>query len=73
MTHYRDSKTRAGRIVLVHGKCSAQIRRAGESERYGSGEERETGGQGEQRAERIFSLSGQTTGAYNMHPAVPVT
>ncbi|XP_011051217.1 PREDICTED: uncharacterized protein LOC105144181 isoform X2 [Acromyrmex echinatior] len=30
MTHYRDSKTHAGHIVLVLGKCSAQMRCANE-------------------------------------------
>lgn len=47
------------------------MRRANESERYGSGGERERGGREGQRAERIFSLLGQATGAYNMHPAAP--
>lgn len=73
MTHYRDSKTRAGRIVLVLGKCCAQMRRANESERYGNGEEREKGKRktaGRGNEPREFFLLGQATGAYNMHPAV---
>jgi len=53
MTHYRDSKTRAGRIVLVLGKCSAQMRRANESERYGNGGER---GRREASWDNFFSL-----------------
>jgi len=66
MTHYRDSKTRAGRIVLVLGKCSAQMRRA----RVSVMETEEKEGDGRQQAETIFSLLGQATGAHNMHPAV---